>query len=256
MIPLPNQIKIIQKKDNKNNAIFEISPFYPGYGTTIANSYRRVLLSSLKGSAITEVKIDGVNHEFSTLPGILEDVLIILLNLKKIRFRNWSDEAQNIVLEEKGEKEVLAKDFKLNPQIEIVNPEIYIATLTDKKAKLRIEAKVENGIGYIPVEEREQKKLEAGVISIDAIYSPIKKVNFKIENVIVGKRMDFEKLDLEIETDGTITPEQAFVDASNILIQHFSFCSNIELKNKDKGEDKKEDKEGNKKKTQVKKKEK
>lgn len=223
MIPLPNLPKVIQKKDNK--AIFEIQPFYPGYGVTVGNSYRRVLLSSLEGAAITQVKIKGVGHEFSTLPGVLEDVVMILLNLKKIRFKNWSEEPQTIALHVKGAKEARAKDFKLNPQIKLANPEAHIATLTDKKAELQIEAKIEKGVGYLLLEEREEKKSEIGVIPMDAIFSPVKRVSFKIENVRVGKRTDFERLELEVETDGVITPEEAFSQATDILLEHFSLFS-------------------------------
>lgn len=227
MISLPNIPKVIQKEDNK--AIFEISPLYPNYGVTIGNSLRRVLLSSLGGSVITQVKIEGISHEFSGLPGVLEDVLIILLNLKKIRFKVFSEEPKILTLEIKGEKKVQAKDFKLNPEVEIVNPETHIATLTDKKACLKIEAKVEKGIGYSTSEEREKKESEVGVICLDAVFTPIKKVNFEIENVIVGKRTDFEKLKLEIETDGTISAEEAFLKAVNILIDHFSLLAKLEL---------------------------
>ena len=223
MISLPNLPKITQKKENE--AVFEISPLCSGYGMTFGNSFRRVLLSSLEGAAITEVRIEGAIHEFSTLPGVLEDVLIILLNLKKIRFKSESDDPQIITLIVKGEKEVFAKEFKLNPQIKIANPELLIATLTDKKAELKIEAKVEKGIGYLPVEEREEKKPEVGVIFLDAIFSPVKKVSFEIVNVIVGKKTDFEKLDLKIETDGIISPEEAFLKATDILFQHFSLFS-------------------------------
>jgi len=241
MIPLPNLPKVIQKEGNK--AIFEIMPFYPGYGVTIANSYRRVLLSSLEGAAITEVKIKGASHEFSNLPGVLEDVIMILINLKKLRFKSWSEEPQMISLEVKGEKKVKAGDFKLTPQIRLANPEAEIATLTDKKAELQIEAKIEKGIGYSSAEEREEKKAEVGVIPIDAIFTPVKKVSFKIKNVIVGKRTDFERLQLEIETDGTISPEEAFSQATDILFDHFSLFSKFG----EKGEKKKVEKEEEKK---------
>ena len=219
MIPLPNQTKVIEKKGNK--AIFEITPFYPGYGMTVGNNYRRVLLSSLEGAAITEVKIKGVTHEFFSLPGVLEDIVMILINLKKLRFKNWSDEPQIITLGAKGEKEVKARDFKLTPQVKLANPEAHIATLTSKSAELQIEAKIEKGIGYLSTEEREEKKATIGVIPIDAIFTPVKKVSFKIENVIVGKRTDFERLELEIETDGTLTPEEAFYQATDVLLKQF-----------------------------------
>jgi DNA-directed RNA polymerase subunit alpha len=247
MIFLPNLPKITNKKDNE--AVFEISPLCSGYGMTLGNSFRRVLLSSLEGAAITEVKIEGANNEFSTLPNILEDVIIILINLKKIRFTSWAECPQSITLDIKGEKQVLAKDFKVSAELKIANPELYIATLTDKKAELKIEAKVEKGIGYLTVEEREEKKPEIGVIFLDAIFNPVKKVSFEIKNVIVGKKTDFEKLDLKIETDGTILPEEAFLRATDILLRHFSLFSEFEQEKKI--EEKKEKKQKKEKKEKI-----
>jgi len=208
MIPLPNLPKIIKKQGNK--AVFEIEGLYPGYGVTISNTLRRVLLSSLEGAAITQVKIKGVSHEFSTIPGVLEDVVIILLNLKKIRFKSFSDEPQQVVIKQKGEKVVKAGDFEVPPQLEIKNPEAPVASLTSKSAQLQIEALVEKGVGYQSIEQREEKKREIGMIPIDAVFTPVKRVSFRVENMRVGKRTDFDKLEMEIETDGTISPEEAF----------------------------------------------
>lgn len=232
MIPLPNQPKVLQKKGFR--ALFEIGPLYPGYGVTIGNTFRRILLSSLEGSAITEVKIKGVNHEFSSLPGVLEDVLIILLNLKKVRFKSFSPEPQIVSLKVKGEKTVLAKDFKLNPQVKLITPQAHIATLTDKKAELQLEVKIEKGVGYLRAEEREGKKSEVGLIPIDSIFTPVRKVSFKTENVRVGKRTDFDKLELEIETDGSISPEEAFSRANEILLSHFSLFGKFSEKGEEK----------------------
>lgn len=223
MIPLPKPPKVIQKKGNA--AMFEIEALYPGYGVTMGNSLRRILLSSLEGAAITQVKIKGVGHEFSTLPGVFEDIIIILLNLKKLSFKMFTSEPQTIVLREKGQKEVKAKNFKLSPQVELTTPEAHIATLTSKKAELNLEAQIEQGVGYSPTEEREEKKAEVGVIPIDAIFTPVKKVSFHVENMRVGKRTDFDRLKLEIETDGTISPEEALKQASEILLNHFSLFS-------------------------------
>ena len=223
MIPLPNLPKIIKKQGNK--ATFEIEGLYPGYGVTISNTLRRVLLSSLEGSAITQVKIKGVSHEFSTIPGVLEDVITILLNLKKIRFKNFSDEPQQIVIKQKGEKVVKAGDFEVSPELEIKNPDALVATLTSNSAQLQIEAVVEKGVGYQFVEQREEKKREIGMMPIDATFTPVKKVSFRVENMRVGKRTDFDKLEMEIETDGTISPEEAFSKASEILLEHFSLFS-------------------------------
>jgi DNA-directed RNA polymerase subunit alpha len=223
MIPLPQPIKIIKK--NKNQAIFEIEGLYPGYGTTIGNSLRRVLLSSLPGHAVTEVKIKGAPHEFSTMPGILEDTIIILLNLKNLRFKIYEGESQKVQLNVKGEKDVDGSDFKLSPQIKLINPEVHIATITDKKTELEIEILVEKGIGYEPKDHRKTKRSEIGTISLDAIYTPIKNVNLEVVNMRVGERTDFDKLNLEIETDGTITPEEAFFEACDILMKYFNIIS-------------------------------
>ena len=219
MIPLPQ--KITYKKLNENCGKIEIEPLYPGYGTTLGNDLRRVLLSSLEGAAITEFKIKGVAHEFMTIDGVLEDVIQIMQNLKKLRFKIFTEEPQTISLKQKGEKEILGKDFQIPPQLELVNPETHIATLTSKDAVLEMEAKVEKGIGYLPREERQSD--EIGKILVDAIFSPVKKVGIFIENVRVGKRTDFEKLILQIETDGTISPKEAFLKSCEILLNHYSF---------------------------------
>jgi len=220
MIPLPLSSKIIEKKRNK--AVFEIEGLYPGYGVTIGNSLRRVLLSSLEGAAVTRMKIKGVPHEFSTIPGILEDVIQIMLNLKQLRFKIYTDEPQRAILKVKGEKEVKGSDFEIPAQLELVNKDCHIATLTDKKAELEIEIQVEKGIGYLPREARKKEKLEVGTILLDAIFTPIRRVTFRVENMRVGERTDFDRLFLEIETDGTISPEAAFFKTSEILVKHFS----------------------------------
>ena len=224
MILLPQSPKVINKKDNW--AQFEIQGLYPGYGITIGNSLRRVLLSSLPGAAVTQIKIKGVQHEFSTIPGVLEDVITIVMNLKQLRFKIHSDEPQKAVLNIKGEKKIKGSDFKIPTQLELMNKDCQIATLTDKKKELEMEIQVEKGIGYEPVERRKkQKKLEIGVIPIDAIFTPVRRVSYKVENMRVGERTDFDRLKLEIETDGTITPEEAFSQASEVLIKHFSLLN-------------------------------
>lgn len=224
MIPLPLAPKLVERK-GKNKAIFEIKALYPGYGVTIGNSLRRVLFSSLSGVAITQVKIKDVAHEFSTIPGVLEDVIYILLNLKKLRFKMYTDEPQKAVLKAKGEKELKASDFKFPTQVDIVNKDAHIATLTSKDAELEMEVQIEKGVGYDPIERRKREKLEIGAIALDAIFTPIRKVAFKVENVRVGRRTDFDKLILEIETDGTIIPEDALLKASGILVKHFSLLT-------------------------------
>jgi len=223
MLPLPLKPKIIEKKGNL--AIFEIEALYPGYGVSIGNTLRRVLLSSLSGAAITQVKIKGVQHEFSTLPGVLEDGINILLNLKQLRFKFFAEESQKATLKIKGEKIVKGSDFRLPSQVELVNKDFPIATLTAKSAELEMEIQIEKGLGYEPVERRKKEKLPIGVIALDSIFTPIKRVSYQIENMRVGERTDFDRLRFEVETDGTITPEEAFSQASEILVKHFSLFS-------------------------------
>lgn len=231
MIPLPLAPKIINKK--KNSSVFEIEGLYPGYGVTIGNSFRRVLLTSLEGVAVTEVKIKGVSHEFSTIPGVLEDSIMILLNLKKLRFKIFEGNSETVSLSVKGEKNVTGEDFKKSPLVQLANPETHIATITDKKTEFEVELLLERGIGYEPKEQRKIKKPEIGVILMDAIFTPIRNVNFQIENMRVGDRTDFDKLSLEIETDGTITPEEAFYQACEILIKHFNLIFESNKKSSD-----------------------
>lgn len=220
MIPLPSQPKIIEKKDF--SAIFEIAGLYPGYGITIGNSLRRVLLSSLPGAAVTQVKIKGVQHEFSTIPGVMEDVITILLNIKQLRFKLHTDEPQRATLSTTGIKTVKAAAFEMPSQLELVNKDALVATLTAKSSSLDIEILVEKGLGYEPVESRKMGKLEIGTIAVDAIFTPVRKVSYRVENMRVGERTDFDKLILELETDGTLTPEEVFSQAADILVKHFS----------------------------------
>ncbi len=224
MIPLLAKPKIVSEKDNR--AVFEIESLYPGYGVTVGNSLRRVLLSSLPGAAIVKMKVRGSSgeapHEFSTLPGIYEDVIQIMLNLKKLRFKMFSDEPQKATLKIKGEQEALGKDFILPSQLELVNKDDHVATLTDKKAELEIEIEVQKGIGYVPREQRKRDKLAIGEILVDAIFGPVKKVGFQVENMRVGERTDYDRLLLDIQTDGTISPSMALTQAARILVDHFS----------------------------------
>jgi DNA-directed RNA polymerase subunit alpha len=220
MIPLPTSIK--NKKIKENHSIFEIESLYPGYGVTIGNALRRVILSSLVGAAVTEVKIKDAPHEFSTIVGVKEDVLNILMNLKQLRFKMYGDEPQKAILKVKGEKEVLAKNFEFSPELQLANPDLHIATITEKGTELEIEVKIEKGVGYEFNDDPKNKK-GIGVIGLDAAFTPIRKVNYIVENMRVGKRTDFDKVSLEVETDGTITPEEALAEAFNVLISHFSF---------------------------------
>jgi DNA-directed RNA polymerase subunit alpha len=220
MIPLSKPTKVAEKKDAKG--VFEIEGLYPGYGATIGNSLRRVLLSSLEGAAVTQVKIKGVAHEFSTLDGVQEDVIAILLQLKKMRFTMHGDEPQTASLNCSGEKTVQGSDFKLPAQVTLANTDIPIATLTAKNAELEMEILIEKGIGYVPSQERKQQKEEIGVIVLDAIFTPIKRVSFQVEHMRVGERTDFDHLTLEIETDGTMDPEEALRKAALILVEQYT----------------------------------
>ena len=219
MIPFSKATKIVSQKHDKG--IFEIEALYPGYGVTLGNSLRRVLLSSLGGAAVTEAKIKGVSHEFSTISGIKEDVLGILLNLKQIRFRVFGDGPFTAVLKAKGVKIITAGDFKTPSQVEIMSKDFAIAHLTAKEAELEIEIQVEKGVGYEATENRRRGKEEIGTISLDAIYTPIRKVSYRVEQMRVGDRTDFDRLILEIETDGTLNPETALKEASRILVEQF-----------------------------------
>jgi len=218
MITLPDSIKILDKDAKK--ILFEIRPLYPGYGITIGNTLRRVLLSSIEGAAITQVRIKGVSNEFSTIPGIKEDILNILLNLKQVRLKLFGEEPQKIELKASGKKEVKAGDIKTPSQVEIVNKSQHIASLTSPRAKLEMEIQVRKGFGYVMAEELKEEGSPVGVIYVDAIFSPIRKVAFWVENIRFEKRTDYNKLKMEIETDGSIDPEWALKETCRILTQH------------------------------------
>lgn len=234
LIPLPQKPKYIPA--GKNAGIIEIAGCYPGYGTTLGNALRRVLLSSLDGSAITAVKIKGISHEFSAIPDVLEDVIQIILNLKQIRFRLFDVENTTAVLKVKGEKKINAGMIESSSNLEIVNKDIHIATITKSTGELEMEFTIEKGIGYVPVEQQNRTNKEVGVIALDAIYTPIKKVNYSISNTRVGKRTDFEKISLDILTDGSISPIEAFSKAVNILVKQFSTMEEIKEEEKEQGE--------------------
>ncbi|MBI2025146.1 MAG: DNA-directed RNA polymerase subunit alpha [Candidatus Harrisonbacteria bacterium] len=221
-------IKKISETDKEG--VFEVDGLYSGYGLTIGNALRRVLLSSLPGAAITQFKIKGVNHEFSALDGIKEDMVEIGLNLKKVRFRIHTDEPQVLNLKIKGEKSITASDIKINSQVELITPDISIATLTEKNSELDMEITVEKGLGYAPAEARKSEKLPIGVIALDALFSPVVGVNFTVENMRVGERADYNRLRLIVETDGSVTPSAALRKASNILQDHFVKISSVEVK--------------------------
>jgi len=218
--PLPQTVT--SEKLGTNRARITIEPCYPGYGTTLGNALRRVLLSSLPGAAVIAVKITGVDHEFSTIPGVKEDVVDFLLNVKQLRLKCHSAEPVRVKLKVTGEREVLASDITGNSEVEVMSTDLHLATLTDKKATLEVEFVVQQGRGYVPVESREGEKLEIGTIAIDALYSPVKRVGYTVENVRVGQMTNFDKLSLEVETDGSLSPLEAVKQSSQVLIDHFS----------------------------------
>jgi DNA-directed RNA polymerase subunit alpha len=217
---LPEKPKLVLADGNK--AVFEISPLYPGYGVTLGNALRRILLSSLVGAAITSVKIENVLHEFSTIPGVLEDVLDITFNLKRVRIKMDIEGPVELKLEAKGKKEVRAGDIKKVAGVEIVNPDLLIATLTSSQAELKMTLIVEKGRGYSPAEERMKGKVVAGEIILDAIFSPVINAVYEIENIRYAERTDYNLLRLTIETDGAKKPEEAFEEAVQILQNQLS----------------------------------
>lgn len=219
-IPLPNRPTIEQTGEATYTLTLE--PLYPGYGVTIGNALRRVLLSSLPGSAVTSVKIKFADHEFSTIPNVKEDVIQIILNLKQLKLRSTSTEPVKLYVKVKGEKQVTAADIKETDQVQIINKDLCLATIDNKNGELDMELTVEQGRGYVPVEARENEKLEIGSLAVDAIYTPVKSVFFDVTHVRVGQITNFDKLKLSLETDGTMTGEEAYDIAAHILVDHFS----------------------------------
>ena len=215
-VVLPSKPKIVS--ETVNSGTYEIDGLYPGYGHTLGNSLRRIILSSLPGAAVTKVKISGVEHEFSAIPGVKEDVITILLNLKKLRVRMTSDEPVTFSIKIKGAHDVTAKDIKAPGQVEIVNTDLHIATLTEKSSDLDMEITVEKGLGYVPKEVVQKDRVDIGAITLDAAFTPIRKANYEVENMRVGDRTDFNRLRLSIETDGTITPHEALEKSISLMI--------------------------------------
>jgi DNA-directed RNA polymerase subunit alpha len=215
-VALPAKPRVV--KEEEFSGIFEIDGLYPGYGHTLGNSLRRIILSSLPGAAITEVKIDGVSHEFSTIEGVREDVVTILLNLKRIRLGMQGDGPLTISLKANGPKVVTAGDLTVPSQITILNPDQKIAEITDKSAKLNMEITVEHGLGYVPRDIHKKEKVDIGTIALDAVFTPIRRVNYEVENMRVGDRTDYNRLRVFIETDGTLTPREALEESIEIMI--------------------------------------
>lgn len=214
-ITLPSKPRVVT--EDGTEGVYEIDGLYPGYGHTLGNSLRRIILSSLPGAAITSVKIEGVEHEFSTMDGVREDVVTILLNLKKLRFEVIGGEAQTIKLKAKGPAKITGADLDLPGQVRLLNPNSYICELTGKDG-IEAEFRVERGLGYVPREALKKDRVEIGEISVDAIFSPIRRVNYEVENMRVGDRTDFNRLRISIETDGTIDARPALEQAIEIMI--------------------------------------
>ena len=206
--------------EEKNKGVYEIDGLYAGYGHTLGNSLRRIILSSIAGAAITAIKIEEVPHEFSKIPGVKEDVITIILNLKKIRFKLNSNEPQVAKILVSGVKNVTAKDIDAPSQIEVLNTKEHIATLTSKDAKLNIELTIEKGLGYVPRESLRKDKVDVGIIVLDAVFTPVKRVNYEVENMRVGDRTDYNRLRFSIETDGSISPSEALEESIKIMINH------------------------------------
>jgi len=215
-IILPSKPKIV--KEDATSGVYEIDGLYPGYGHTLGNSLRRIILSSIPGAAITSLSIDGVKHEFSAIDGIKEDVIAIILNLKKTRFKLHGDEGQKATLHIKGIKKISAKDITLPTQLEILNKDQYICESTAKDVDIAIEITVEKGLGYIPREVLQKEKAEIGTIALDASFTPIRRASYEVENMRVGDRTDHNRLRISIETDGSITPHEALEDAIHTMI--------------------------------------
>lgn len=219
-LPLPNRAKVKDLGNNKYSLTLE--PLYPGYGVTIGNAMRRVLLSSMPGAAVTAVKIKFVDHEFSTVPNIKEDVIQIILNLKQLRVKSFSSEPIRLSVKVKGERVVTAADIKTTDQVQIINTNLPIATIDNKNGEFEADLVVEQGRGYLPVEARENQKLEIGMIAVDAIFTPIKSVHYEVSNVRVGQLTNFDKLEIIMETDGSLTGNEAADISAHILVDHFS----------------------------------
>lgn len=218
-IPLPTILTA--GEESAHSATIVIEPLYPGYGATVGNALRRVLLSSLPGAAVTAVKIKGVDHEFSALDHVKEDVVQIILNLKKLNFCLHGTEPVTATITINGAKKVTGKDIKTPTQAVLVNPDQPVATLTDKAANLEMELTIEAGRGYVPVETRERESLPIGTIAIDAIFTPVRNVNFETEHVRVGQFTNYDRLKMTITTDGSVSPAEALTQAATVLVDHF-----------------------------------
>ena len=216
----PKRIIVEQDTYTPNYGRIIAEPLERGYGVTLGNVLRRVLLSSIEGAAVTSVRIDGASHEFSTIEGVYEDVTEMILNVKNLVLRSYSRAPKKIYIKAEGEKEVKAKDIVTDETIEIINPDLHIASITSKKAKLNIEMEVGRGRGFVSADINKREGMPIGVIPIDSIFTPVKKVAFRVENTRVGKRTDYDKLILEIFTNASIEPKEALIYAAKVMSKH------------------------------------
>ncbi len=215
-VTLPSKPRVVSEENFQG--VYEIDGLFPGYGHTLGNSLRRIILASLPGAAVTQVKIEGVQHEFSTITGVQEDVITILLNLKRVRFHLYGDEPVTVTLKKSAAGVVTAADISSPSQVEVLNPEQPIATITGKGTTLEMEIRIEHGLGYVPREVHQREKVEIGTIALDAVFTPIRRANYEVENMRVGDRTDYNRLRLFIETDGTISPREALEKSIEIMI--------------------------------------
>jgi len=228
-IILPSKLSIVSEVDTKG--VYEIDGLYPGYGHTLGNSLRRIILSSLSGAAITSLKIEGADHEFSVLDGVKEDVITILLHLKQVRFRLLTDEPQTVKLSVKGPKMVTASDIEVGGQVEVLNKDLYIAEVTAKSG-LSIEMTIQKGLGFVSKDVHQKEKNDVGTISVDAIFTPIRRVAYEVENMRVGDKTNHNRLRMTIETDGTLTPREALEKAIVIMVEQLQAIIGFTVTNK------------------------
>ena len=227
LVPLPNKIQYQQ--NSETSGVVSVSPCFKGFGTTLGNALRRVLLSSMPGCAVTALKIKGVDHEFSTIPGVKEDVVDVILNFKKLRLKLHTDEEVRFSVKISKEGELLAGSLEVPAEVEIVNKDLVLFTVSDAKDGVELEIFANKGKGFVPTEIREKEKQEVGVVAIDSIYTPIRNVGYRVENVRVGQMTNYEKVILDIETDGTIDALEASKMSAKILVDHFSLFAQDDL---------------------------
>ncbi|MDD5069292.1 MAG: DNA-directed RNA polymerase subunit alpha [Candidatus Omnitrophica bacterium] len=216
----PKRITVVQESYSPNYGRFIAEPLERGYGVTLGNVLRRVLISSIEGASVTSINIDGISHEFTAVEGVLEDVTELILNIKNIVLRSYSKSPRKIYIKEQGEKVVKARDLITDESIEVINPDLHIATLTSKDSKLNIEMEVGRGRGFVPAEMNKREDMPIGVIAIDSIFTPVQNVSFKVENTRVGKRTDYDRLIIDIKTNASIEPKEALIYAAKVMSKH------------------------------------